>query len=111
MSWSGGCIRSNAHRDALVAAARALVADGVTPTVELTAERARTSLTTAYRYFPSQAALLAAVHPEITMASLLPPNPPTDVGDRLEHRRRSGDRLGPGHRAAAAHDAAPLARP
>jgi AcrR family transcriptional regulator len=71
-------------RDALVIAARALVADGVTPTVELTAERARTSLTTAYRYFPSQAALLAAAHPEITMASLLPPDPPADVGDRLE---------------------------
>jgi AcrR family transcriptional regulator len=71
-------------RDALVAAARALVADGVTPTVELTAERARTSLTTEYRYFPSHAALLAAAHPEITMASMLPPNPPADVGDRLE---------------------------
>jgi AcrR family transcriptional regulator len=71
-------------RDALVAAARALVVDGVTPTVELTAERACTSLTTAYRYFPSQAALLAAAHPEITMASMLPPNPPADVGDRLE---------------------------
>ena len=71
-------------RDALMAAARALVADGVTPTVELTAERARTSLTTAYRYFPSQAALLAAAHPEITMTSLLPPNPPADVADRLE---------------------------
>ena len=84
MSWSGGCIRSNAPGTRSVAAARALVADGVTPTVELTAERARTSLTTAYRYFPSQAALLAAAHPEITMASLLPPDPPADVGDRLE---------------------------
>jgi AcrR family transcriptional regulator len=71
-------------RDALVAAARALVADGVTPTVELAAERAHTSRTTAYRYFPSQAALLSTAHPEITTASLLPPVPPTDVGERLE---------------------------
>ena len=71
-------------RDALVTAARALVADGVTPTVELAAERARISRTTAYRYFPSQAALLTTAHPEITTTSLLPPDPPADVGDRLE---------------------------
>ena len=71
-------------RDALVAAARALVADGVTPTVELAAEHARISRTTAYRYFPSQAALLAAAHPEITTTSLLPADPPADVGDRLD---------------------------
>jgi AcrR family transcriptional regulator len=57
-------------RDALVAAGRALVADGVTPTVEMAAERARISRTSAYRYFPSQAALLAAAHPEITTVSL-----------------------------------------
>jgi AcrR family transcriptional regulator len=68
-----------------MAAARELVADGVTPTVELAAEHARISRTTAYRYFPSQAALLAAAHPEITMTSLLPPDPPADVGDRLEY--------------------------
>jgi AcrR family transcriptional regulator len=71
-------------RDALVVAARALVADGVTPTVELAAEHAGISRTTAYRHFPSQAALLAAAHPEITTVSLLPPDPPADVGDRLE---------------------------
>jgi AcrR family transcriptional regulator len=71
-------------RDALMAAARELVADGVTPTVEMAAERARISRTTAYRYFPSQAALLAAAHPEIATMSLLPPDPPADVGDRLE---------------------------
>jgi AcrR family transcriptional regulator len=71
-------------RDALLAAARQLVADGATPTVELAAERAGISRTTAYRYFPTQPALLAAAHPEVTMASLLPPNPPADVEERLE---------------------------
>jgi len=71
-------------RDALIAAARALVADGHTPNVELAAERAGISRTTAYRYFPNQASLLVAAHPEITTGSLLPPNPPTDVGDRVE---------------------------
>jgi len=71
-------------REALVAAARALVAEGVTPTVEMAAERALISRTTAYRYFPSQAALLAAAHPEITMVSMLPSDPPADVGERLD---------------------------
>jgi len=70
--------------EALVEAARALVAEGVTPTVEMAAERARVSRTTAYRYFPSQATLLAAAHPEITTASMLPPDPPADVGERLD---------------------------
>lgn len=71
-------------REALLAAARALVAEGETPTVEMAAERARISRTTAYRYFPSQAALLAEAHPEIATVSLLPPDPPGDVGARLD---------------------------
>jgi AcrR family transcriptional regulator len=71
-------------RAALVAAARALVAEGVTPTVEQAAEHAGISRTTAYRYFPSQAALLVAAHPEITTTSLLPAQPPADVGARLD---------------------------
>src|SRR5262245_5769259 len=71
-------------REALVTAARDLVADGDTPTVEQAAERAAISRTTAYRYFPSQAALLAAAHPEITTTSLLPAKPPADVGARLD---------------------------
>jgi AcrR family transcriptional regulator len=70
-------------RDALVAAARDLVAEGDTPTVEAAAERADVSRTTAYRYFPSQAALLAAAHPEIVATSLLPDPAPADVGERL----------------------------
>jgi AcrR family transcriptional regulator len=71
-------------REALVAAARALVAAGETPTVEQTAERARISRTTAYRYFPSQAALLAAAHPEITITTVLSPDAPEAAADRVE---------------------------
>src|SRR4051812_40712282 len=71
-------------RDALVAATRQLVAEGDTPTVEVAAERAGVSRTTAYRYFPSQAELLATAHPEIVIATLLPPSAPADVAERLE---------------------------
>lgn len=71
-------------RDALVAAARALVADGATPTVEEVSQRAGISRTTGYRYFPSQRSLLQAAHPETAAASLLPPTPPTTVEERLE---------------------------
>ena len=52
-------------RTAVVDAARALLAEGLTPTVEAAAERASISRTTAYRYFPSQRALLVAAHPEV----------------------------------------------
>lgn len=62
--------KERTHR-ALVASARALIAEGATPTVEDAAQRADVSRTTAYRYFPNQAALLAAAHPEIETASLL----------------------------------------
>jgi len=71
-------------RAALVAAARRLIADGVTPGVEETADAAAISRSTAYRYFPNQAALLAAAHPEIEAHSLLPENPPEDPAARLD---------------------------
>ncbi|HZN14077.1 MAG TPA: hypothetical protein VFB78_07415 [Acidimicrobiales bacterium] len=71
-------------RDALVAAARDLVAQGHTPTVEAAAEAAAISRTTAYRYFPNQRALLGAAHPQTAMTSLLPDDPPDDVGERLD---------------------------
>jgi AcrR family transcriptional regulator len=58
-------------RTALVAAARELLADGVTPTVELAAERAHISRTAAYRYFPNQRALLIATYPEVELRSQL----------------------------------------
>src|SRR5271169_7232617 len=71
-------------RDALVAAARDLVAAGVTPTVEDAAAAASISRTTAYRYFPSERALLLAAHPEIVATSMLPANPPEDPAARLD---------------------------
>jgi AcrR family transcriptional regulator len=69
---------------ALVAAARELVARGVTPTVEDAAAAAGISRTTAYRYFPNQQELLVAAHPEIERRSLLPESPPSDPAERLE---------------------------
>ena len=70
-------------RDALVAAARELVARGGTaPTVEAAAEAAAVSRTTAYRYFPTQRALLVAAHPETAASSLVP----DDAGDDPEAR-------------------------
>src|ERR1700730_6547017 len=71
-------------RDALVAAARDLVAAGVTPTVEDAAVAASISRSTAYRYFPNERALLLAAHPEIAARSMLPANPPEDPGARLD---------------------------
>ena len=72
-------------RDALVAAARHLVARGGTaPTVEEAAEAASVSRTTAYRYFPSQKALLLAAHPETGTASLVPPGTGHDPEVRLD---------------------------
>jgi AcrR family transcriptional regulator len=71
-------------RDALVAAARSLVALGQAPTVEDAAEAATISRTTAYRYFPNQRALLAAAHPETAAESLLPEDAPDDVAMRLD---------------------------
>jgi AcrR family transcriptional regulator len=71
-------------RDALVAAARELVArGGAAPTVEDAAAAARVSRTTAYRYFPSQKALLVAAHPEIVATSLVPEAAGDDPEARL----------------------------
>jgi AcrR family transcriptional regulator len=71
-------------RDALISAARQLVADGATPTVEASAEAASISRTTAYRYFPNQRALLVAAHPETAASSLLPDDAPDDAATRLD---------------------------
>jgi AcrR family transcriptional regulator len=71
-------------RDALIAAARELVATGATPTVEAAAEAASISRTTAYRYFPNQRALLSAAHPETGAESMLPDDAPDDVAARLD---------------------------
>jgi AcrR family transcriptional regulator len=71
-------------RNALVAAARDLVAAGTTPTVEDAAEAASISRTTAYRYFPTKRALLLAAHPEIAATSMLPDDAPKGTAERLD---------------------------
>src|SRR3954463_8067099 len=70
--------------DALVSAARDLLAGGTTPTVEQAAAAAGISRATAYRYFANQRALLVAAHPEIEERSLLGPDAPADPLARLE---------------------------
>ena len=97
-------------RDALVAAARSIVAEGRTPTVEEVAETASISRTTAYRYFPSQRALLAAAHPETAVESLLPDDPPEDVAATARHRCCGIHADHPRERVAAAHHAPTLTR-
>jgi len=71
-------------RDALVTAARSLIAEGTSPTVEDAATASGISRTTAYRYFKNQQELLAAVHPETQQTSLLPVQAPDAPDARLE---------------------------
>jgi AcrR family transcriptional regulator len=70
--------------DALVAAARTLVAAGRTPTVDEAAQAAGVARSTAYRYFPGQRELLSAAHPETARTSMLPDTPPQDAAGRLD---------------------------
>jgi AcrR family transcriptional regulator len=81
---NGRVAQKRRTRDAVIAAARDLVATGVMPTVEAAAEAASISRTTAYRYFPSQRALLVAAHPETGATSLLPDDAPDDAATRLD---------------------------
>ena len=71
-------------RQALIGAARDLIAARGTPTVEQAADAAGISRATAYRYFPNQRDMLIAAHPEIEATSLLGSDPPQDVGARLD---------------------------
>ncbi len=71
-------------REALISAARQLLARGITPTIEASAAEASIGRTTAYRYFPNSRALLAATFPEIELRSLLGEDPPEDPMARLE---------------------------
>jgi AcrR family transcriptional regulator len=71
-------------RNALVAAARDLLATGRTPTVEGAADAAQIARATAYRYFPNQRALLVATYPEIDDPSLLESQDVTDPAERLD---------------------------
>lgn len=70
-------------REALVRAARELIASGMTPTVEQAAELATISRTTAYRYFPNQRSMLSAAHPYIEQDSLVALPDGDDVEARL----------------------------
>ena len=71
-------------RNALITAARQLLAEGVMPTVERTADRAAISRTTAFRYFPNQRVLLVATYPQLGERSLLGEAAPADPLARLE---------------------------
>ena len=71
-------------REALIGAARELVANGEAPTVERAAAAASIARATAYRYFPNQRALLVAAHPETGATSLLPDDAPADAATRLD---------------------------
>lgn len=81
---AGRTSQKHRTRTALVTAARELVRQGLTPTVEETAAAAAVARTTAYRYFPNQRALLVAAHPETEAQSLLPEDAPDDPDARLD---------------------------
>ncbi|MET3720953.1 MULTISPECIES: TetR/AcrR family transcriptional regulator [unclassified Arthrobacter] len=84
--YTDGGRTSQKHRtrDALVNAARSLVAAGISPTVDEAAQAAGIARSTAYRYFPGQRELLAAAHPETARTSMLPADPPEGVAERLD---------------------------
>ncbi len=81
---SGRTGQKQRTREHLVATIRQLLADGVTPTVELVAEVSGISRSSTYRYFPDQRSLLLAAHPEIDKTSMLGPDAPRDPRQRLE---------------------------
>jgi hypothetical protein len=70
-------------RAAIIEGARALLAEGTTPTVEAAAARGGVSRATAYRYFMNQRELLVATHPMLDMTSLLPADAPADPIERV----------------------------
>ena len=81
---TGRAQQKSRTRNALVDAARGVLADGEHPTVEVVARAAGISRTTAYRYFSSADALVRAAHPEVQSTTLLGDDPPADVGGRLD---------------------------
>jgi AcrR family transcriptional regulator len=81
---SGRARQKARTRQALIDAARLLVAKGLTPTVEDAAARAEISRTTAYRYFPNQRSLLVAAYPVIDAPALPGPDVPIEPEKRLD---------------------------
>lgn len=67
----------------MIDAARALLAEGTSVSVEAAATRAELSRATAYRYFSNSNELVVAARPEIEASTMLPPNPPDDPIDRV----------------------------
>jgi AcrR family transcriptional regulator len=81
---TGRTSQKNRTREALLGAARQLLSEGATPTVEQAAAAASIGRATAYRYFPNQRTLLTAALPALTEPSLLGSAPPADTRARLE---------------------------
>jgi AcrR family transcriptional regulator len=81
---TGRTAQKDRTRAALVQAVRQLLAQGVAPTVEQVAAAAFVSRPTAYHYLPNQRSLLIAANPEITRASLLAADAPSDPVERLK---------------------------
>lgn len=81
---TGRTSQKSRTRQALVAATRELLSEGLTPQVEDAATRASISRTTAYRYFPNQRSLLLAAQPQISPETLLSDDAPTDPVARLD---------------------------
>jgi AcrR family transcriptional regulator len=84
MSETGRVHQKARTREALIQAARRLLATAGAPTVEQAAAAASISRATAYRYFRNQRALLVATYPEIDETSLLGDHPPSDPEARLD---------------------------
>jgi AcrR family transcriptional regulator len=80
---TGRARQKSRTRRALIDAARRLLSEGATPTVEDAADAAEVSRATAYRYFPNRRSLLVATFPEVAADSLLPDPPPKDASERF----------------------------
>jgi AcrR family transcriptional regulator len=85
---SGRTNQKRRTRQAVVEAARQLLDQGESPTVAQAAEAAGVGRTTAYRYFPTQEALLLelAVHADVDDVEDIVAAPPTD-GSAVDHLR------------------------
>src|SRR5258708_22372918 len=80
---SGRVGQKTRTQSALMEAARELMAEGITPSVEEAAARAGVSRATAYRYFQNQRELLVSSYPIIAAPSLLPAEQPEDALARV----------------------------